>query len=244
MKNKTKTLVTALFFPALFIFIRTALPSLVYAVTLARLQAGADGVEGELLRNQARLIMRTATPWLAIASMLLTLLIVRLVAASNCVCGRGTWVLGCAGSVNLRKVFRLIGLALLLHLALNVMLYILPLPAAWYSEHADRVSTPFGAAGIAAQILLVAIAAPITEEIIFRGLCFRFLRQGGFSFLFAVILQAVVFAFAHNTALQVVYAFPSAVVFAVVYVRYKTLAAPIIMHMAFNSVSLLLTLIQ
>lgn len=83
------------------------------------------------------------------------------------------------------------------------------------------------------QLAGLGVLAPITEEILFRGLVYRRLKQilprWG-----AVLLGAGMFAAYHGNVIQILFAFPMALLLIWSYERWGTLTAPIILHMAVN----------
>jgi len=120
------------------------------------------------------------------------------------------------------------------------LLRLIPIPEAWFSEHAEAVDRLSGA-GLLAQVLLAVILAPVTEELLYRGLCLSYLRKG-FSPKTAVVLQAALFGLFHGTMLQLVYAFAIGLLLGIAALRFKTVKASMIMHVAFNATSCLLPL--
>lgn len=83
-------------------------------------------------------------------------------------------------------------------------------------------------------MLYVTIIAPITEELIFRGLvltkALRILSPAG-----AIILQAVAFGVFHGNVIQGFFTFLIGVILGGICYRYKTIYAPIILHMVLNA---------
>ncbi|MDR1668477.1 MAG: CPBP family intramembrane metalloprotease [Oscillospiraceae bacterium] len=224
MPNKLTALLFALFPPTLYTAVRTA----VYAVAGLLARSGTEDIFAE---NRARLALRNAQPWLLIGSAALTLIIFALIF-------RGTPLLRFVGTARPRlpSVAAMIEIGLGLNLALTALILLLPLPADWFAEHTGGVSDPLGEAGLAVKLLCTVIAAPLAEEVVFRGLTQRFLLRG-FSPGFAVLWQAVFFAAFHGTKLQMIYVLPAGIVLGLVYRRSGTLLAPIILHMAFNAYS-------
>lgn len=92
--------------------------------------------------------------------------------------------------------------------------------------------------GIAGLTLMSTIAslvlAPLGEELIFRGLTFRYLKKAGACFWAANTVQAVLFGAAHFNWIQGIYAFILGVVLGCLYRRFKSLLAPMLFHMFFN----------
>ncbi|MDR0293029.1 MAG: CPBP family intramembrane metalloprotease [Oscillospiraceae bacterium] len=233
MQNKLKALLFALFFPFMHLALRAGVQTLAAWAALARVRARFPELSDEYAGNQANLEMRTAAPWLLIASSLLTLAAVILLLRFLRIPPREF-----AGTGRLRPVtvLTIIEIGLGLNLALSAMTTLLPLPQSWAAEHSRGVSDPLAAAGPAAFFLCAVIAVPLAEEAVYRGLAFRFLRSG-FSPVMALLWQAVLFAAFHGTKLQMVYVFPAAVALGLVYVWCGTLAAPLVLHMTFNAYS-------
>lgn len=83
------------------------------------------------------------------------------------------------------------------------------------------------------QFINISIVTGIIEETIFRGLIYTTLRKT-VSVPGAVILSAVIFGIAHMNIEQFFYTSMLGVLMALVYEKYKTIFAPIIVHATFN----------
>jgi len=94
--------------------------------------------------------------------------------------------------------------------------------------------------GFAMQILCLGILVPVCEELVFRGLMYKRMRENA-GFVWAMIYTAIVFSFVHVNIVQAIYAFVMAVVFAFVYEKYGSLTAPVIAHVVANVVAVLAT---
>jgi membrane protease YdiL (CAAX protease family) len=91
-------------------------------------------------------------------------------------------------------------------------------------------------------LLLMIFIAPVTEELIFRGVILH--RANRYiPFLGANLMQAVLFGIYHGNIIQGVYATLLGFLLGTVYYKYKTLFAPILLHMIINASSLLAVLI-
>ena len=84
------------------------------------------------------------------------------------------------------------------------------------------------------SFLATVILAPITEELIFRGVTMRLSKWAGLSFLAANIVQAVLFGVFHMNLVQGVYATFIGLVLGYLGHRYKTLWVPILVHLFCN----------
>ncbi|MCL2087985.1 MAG: RdgB/HAM1 family non-canonical purine NTP pyrophosphatase [Oscillospiraceae bacterium] len=91
------------------------------------------------------------------------------------------------------------------------------------------------------EISVVGLAVPIVEELIFRGIVLkRFLRMS-MAVPMAIFLQALMFGIFHMNILQGFYTFLLAIILGLVYVWFKTVWAPIFLHIGFNMFSVLLS---
>lgn len=92
--------------------------------------------------------------------------------------------------------------------------------------------------GIADRTVLSTIStiilAPVCEELIFRGLTYKFARRAGLNFLLANILQALLFGIIHMNWIQGTYAFCLGLLLGFVNERYSSLYASILLHALFN----------
>lgn len=94
--------------------------------------------------------------------------------------------------------------------------------------------------GFFIQVIGIGIIVPIMEEVLFRGLVYNRLKDynKGWS---SIILAAGIFALYHGNALQILFAFPMALLILAVYEKWNTLLAPIIFHMTVNISSIVIT---
>ncbi len=95
------------------------------------------------------------------------------------------------------------------------------------------------AANLLLQIVGLGIAAPVAEELIFRGLTYRRMRRM-FPVWAAVVLSALLFAVYHGNPIQMIFAFPMAVVLALVYEHGKLFIFPVLFHMGSNLTAIFL----
>ncbi|NLG03806.1 MAG: CPBP family intramembrane metalloprotease, partial [Clostridia bacterium] len=92
------------------------------------------------------------------------------------------------------------------------------------------------------SIVYVSILAPIAEEMIFRGLTFRFAGKAVNAWI-ANIIQAVLFAVYHMNVVQGVYTFLMGIVLGYVVMKMKSIWAAVILHSTINICGLLLDVI-
>lgn len=109
------------------------------------------------------------------------------------------------------------------------------LPKDWLAVYDDTAGILYGC-GIEIQIFASVIAAPIIEEVIFRGLIFKRIRRVSNATI-AIVLSALFFGIFHWNVVQGIYAFVIGAILAYVYEKYKNIIAPIIVHMIANGIS-------
>ncbi|PGD99995.1 CPBP family intramembrane glutamic endopeptidase [Bacillus pseudomycoides] len=80
-------------------------------------------------------------------------------------------------------------------------------------------------------ILSVAVITPIKEEIIYRGILYRFLEKK-YSFLVGMIVSSVVFGFLHGGLAMT--AMIMGIVFAILYKKTNSVVPSIILHISWN----------
>lgn len=148
-----------------------------------------------------------------------------------------------AGVIQVKKqpAWRYIAVVLMsaaLCMGINNLFFISNLASlsAAYEETMAALYSP----SLAVQIICLGILVPVCEELVFRGLMYKRLREYT-GFVSAMIYTAFVFAFAHVNPVQGIYAFAMAVVFAFVYEKYGSVKAPIIAHVAANVLSVFAT---
>nr|MBP3599016.1 CPBP family intramembrane metalloprotease [Eubacterium sp.] len=94
-----------------------------------------------------------------------------------------------------------------------------------------------------AMVLMVAIWAPLAEELIFRAMIYRTLRKG-FGVAVASILSGVLFGVYHLNVVQGIYASAFGILLAYIYEKTGSLWGCYLYHMLFNLSSYVLEAIQ
>ena len=89
------------------------------------------------------------------------------------------------------------------------------------------------AALAAVQLAGLGVLVPVAEELIFRGLIYERMKRF-FSVKVSVLLSSLLFALYHGNPIQMIFAFPMAVVLAVVMQQGKSILFPILFHMGAN----------
>lgn len=104
------------------------------------------------------------------------------------------------------------------------------------SDEYSKLMEPLVNKSAALEVFSLVIMAPVVEEVIFRGLSYNYLKRI-MPVWAAVVLQSVIFSFAHMDSYQVIYVLMLAPVLALLYEWTGSLYAPILAHMAFNAMS-------
>lgn len=89
------------------------------------------------------------------------------------------------------------------------------------------------------SVLYTVVFAPLTEEMVFRGMTLRILEEE-LSFAAANVLQAALFALIHGNLVQSSYAFLAGLLLGYVVKRYGKLSAAVWCHFAVNALGLFL----
>jgi membrane protease YdiL (CAAX protease family) len=89
------------------------------------------------------------------------------------------------------------------------------------------------------RVLAIGIIGPVAEELCLRGVMYNRLKSMKMSALLAGFLSSLVFGIVHLNIFQGLYVFVLGMVLVYVYEKFKTLLAPVLLHMAFNMLSVL-----
>lgn len=121
-----------------------------------------------------------------------------------------------------------------LNFLLSFIITVLPFPQSWWDSYEASSSQLLGGAGIAMWVATV-IAAPLVEEIVFRGFVYSRLKTG-MPMWVAIILTSFAFGCAHGTIIWGTYTFIFSLILIFVLERTKSLWSSILLHCAFNIV--------
>lgn len=143
--------------------------------------------------------------------------------------------------VNIFKYLLIIPFAIFCMLSANYFVSILTMimPDSMTDTYASTEQAIYGS-GLGIQILAAAIAGPIVEELIFRGLVYDRIKRMS-SVIPGAIISALAFGIFHGNWVQAPYAFIIGLVCVFVYEKYKNIAAPIILHMTVNTASVIIS---
>ena len=141
-----------------------------------------------------------------------------------------------------RNVLKNLEIIIFLSIAVAVGLNCLLLSAdlVQYSERYQEATVILYSPPFMQQILYSGILIPILEEGLFRGGLFRVLRRR-ISFLWAMLISAVVFGAYHGNIVQFVYATICGMLLAYLYEKYNSILASILSHMSMNVFYIILT---
>lgn len=126
-------------------------------------------------------------------------------------------------------------------LAANYFVSILTIimPESMTASYADTAEAIYGS-GLFVQIIAAGIICPIVEEMIFRGLVYNRLRKVS-SVMVAAVISALLFGIYHGNWVQAPYAFIIGMLCVYVYEKYKSIAAPILLHISANMLSVIIS---
>lgn len=141
--------------------------------------------------------------------------------------------------MGIKEIAMVIFLGLGLDMTIDGILSFIPVDK-WFPSHQRIVNSIMEGNNFVLTFLTVGILVPIFEEILMRGLVFNELRRN-MNLILAIIVQALVFGIYHGNMLQFIYASILGVFLALAYVWTDSLWAPILIHMLFNSSSLILS---
>lgn len=127
--------------------------------------------------------------------------------------------------MQLKDILPLIALGVSIALFLNMLILL-------FSNNYSSDIFPF-------YLMLISsgIVGPIYEEILFRYIFYNRLTKK-FSFLYAILINSFIFALVHFSFIKSIYAFVLGIIFCLVYHKKKNILAPILVHMAANTIVL------
>lgn len=95
------------------------------------------------------------------------------------------------------------------------------------------------ASQFAVQIIGLGILVPVAEELIFRGLLYARIRRM-LPVWASVLTASVIFALYHGNMIQILFAFPMAIILTLLYEKGKWIGYPILFHMGVNLTTVVL----
>lgn len=126
----------------------------------------------------------------------------------------------------------LFALGLSLNVFVSLAMMLIPFPETWMEDYIESSSMVLGG-GVLITWLTTVIAAPIVEEIVFRGLCYTRLKKG-MPMLAAMLISAWGFGLMHGTVIWFLYASVFGFLLVWIFEKHRSLTAGIIVHLGFN----------
>jgi membrane protease YdiL (CAAX protease family) len=133
------------------------------------------------------------------------------------------------------------GLAVLLGITFNLTLSMVSRVTSVYKlfpGHMKLMEQLIGG-DFVATLLIVGIAAPVFEEILFRGIVLNKLRQH-VSLAAAILIQGLLFGVYHLNLLQGIYGAALGIFAGLIYIWFHSIWAPIALHVTFNTFSVMM----
>ena len=130
-------------------------------------------------------------------------------------------------------------LAACFNVVTSVIVTYFPWPQSWADSYAASASSIDGS--LMSWITAV-LMAPVLEEIVFRGLMYTRLKKG-LPVIAAAVVTSLAFGIAHGTIIWAIYTFIFSMVLIWVFEKFQSLAACIVLHMAYNLSGMALALI-
>ncbi|MBQ8576368.1 MAG: CPBP family intramembrane metalloprotease [Clostridia bacterium] len=108
----------------------------------------------------------------------------------------------------------------------------IPIPQSWADSY-EVYSGSIVSGEMWLTVIATTFCAPLAEELIFRGLIYTRLRRG-MPVGIAALLSALAFGALHGTMLHLLYTIPMGIILCLFYEKYRSLWAPVLLHMGFN----------
>lgn len=136
------------------------------------------------------------------------------------------------------KYGAVIGIAAALCVGLNNLILISGISS--YSASYQQTSESLYSAPLGMQLLCLGVLVPISEELVFRGMMFKRMREQS-GFMHAAFFSSLVFAILHGNMVQMLYAFATGMMLSYVYEKYGSVKAPAAAHVVMNLISVAAT---
>lgn len=106
----------------------------------------------------------------------------------------------------------------------------------------DSTQQAIYGSSIALQVVAAGIVGPVVEELIFRGLIYNRIKKMA-GVVLAAILSALIFGAYHGNWVQAPYAMVIGLVCVYVYEKYKSIIAPMMLHITANMFSIFISVL-
>lgn len=142
-----------------------------------------------------------------------------------------------AQEVKLRKIpvkgiLAVLLMGITFNIVISTLLATIPFPDAWMETYQQNSSVLTGGNEVF-SFLATVFMAPVLEEIVFRGLIYDRLKKG-MPAVVAAIISSLAFGLMHGTIIWMMYAFVLGVVLVIVFERFHSLLANMLLHFGFN----------
>lgn len=142
-----------------------------------------------------------------------------------------------AQEVKLRKIpvkgiLAVLLMGITFNIVISTLLATIPFPDAWMETYQQNSSVLTGGNEVI-SFLATVFMAPVLEEIVFRGLIYDRLKKG-MPAVVAAIISSLAFGLMHGTIIWMMYAFVLGVVLVIVFERFHSLFANMLLHFGFN----------
>jgi len=112
-----------------------------------------------------------------------------------------------------------------------------------FTDHVTEELVRMMTANVPLAFLAIGIIVPVYEEVLIRGLVFKELNRN-MNLWVAILLQGLIFGLIHGNLLQFSYTFPMGIILGYIYLKYRSIWAPILIHLVWNCTSLLMGLVM
>lgn len=129
--------------------------------------------------------------------------------------------------LSIKNIFVLLILGVVLNLSYNLIIESLNNLFSFTNNY-DAINI-----SIITYIICTGVLGPILEELLFRGIVFNKLKKFNKQ-MKSILLASFIFMFFHSNPIQMLYAFCLSFILLYVYEKYKTIKAPILVHIASN----------
>lgn len=142
-----------------------------------------------------------------------------------------------AQEVKLRKIpvkgiLAVLLMGITFNIVISTLLATIPFPDAWMETYQQNSSVLTGGNEVI-SFLATVFMAPVLEEVVFRGLIYDRLKKG-MPAVVAAIISSLAFGLMHGTIIWMMYAFVLGVVLVIVFERFHSLLANMLLHFGFN----------
>jgi len=125
---------------------------------------------------------------------------------------------------------------------LNLVGFLAPDLMASYNDAAQSVDTGKSTFSLISSFLALVVAAPITEELIYRNMAIAHMRSR-IPAVFAVVISSLIFGIFHGNLVWMLYAGGIGLLFGFLYVKSESLYVSITVHIGFNFIGYIYSVI-